>query len=226
MSTKRKAEEGQEPAKRVKGGKKKPEAYVLLFSRRLNAPLAVPVRQTPYLKFALRSEFRPRFTGLFDRHAPREEDMIQLNFVRVKEDGGFAPPKLMGKFDFATMDLTDVIPHASEKEREEVIALDEEEEEAADEEDEDYESDSAASASSSDDDDDDSRDADYREQSYEERLNACPSVFYWSQEQSHWEFKFKVDRDNRCLLLLEVRFKVIKKKKDDKPVTPQARQPA
>jgi len=206
------------------GSHKKTPGFVQLVSNRLDRPLASIVPFETHLKLPLRIKFIPRFIGYHGQKAALQDDVVRLQYVQSNADGSFSEPKKMGEFNFASVDLSEVLPETSKivlhdaKEEEEPGSSDEsdaekdEDEEFSDSDEDSSISDSSDSSAES----DNPRDGNYEEAGWEERLQECPDTFNWSPAQGIWQFGFSVDRDNRCLVLTKLRFEVVRKKKSKK----------
>jgi hypothetical protein len=194
------------------------EMYLLLVSEKppdktVQALCAPILKRGNAAQFLLTVPFIPRFCGYFGTKAPIKSDLIRIYFVTKSATNEYSSRKKMGEYDFSTVDLEEILPSqemAKLKNPAEKDSSESAKEEVDDDEDEDSEDESPSKSSSV----DDPKDADYCEMSVTERIAACTEdTIYWQPEQSLWEFKFAVVRDPPHLVLTQVNFSIVKKKK-------------
>jgi hypothetical protein len=202
------------------------EKYLLLVSERLGLALHPPLLQKGNTAvFPLATAFTPRLCGYHPTKTPKP-DVVRIYYTDMSPDGKCSPRKKMAEYDFSTVDLEEILPSLetaklsdpSDKgsdESGEEKAEDEEEAEDDDDEDEDVSTSGSSSSSSS---FDDPKDADFKELTIAERIAACPEdTIYWQPQQSYWEFHFAVKRDPPHLQLSQLKFRIERKKKEDRP---------
>lgn len=199
----------------TKGGAEK-STYLLLFSKRLNKPLAPPIlKKGSVAHFNIPIPFIPRLCGYSGSKVPKPDDVF-IYFVERQANGEFGTRKKMGQYDFATVDLDDVLPSLEIAKLGPVDSSEEEEAAAAvvggsassDEDDSDEESSSSSSSE-----EDNPKDANYKEMSVSDRIAACADdTIYWSPSM-HWQFRFPLLRDPPHLQCSQVKFTMVKKHK-------------
>jgi len=190
------------------------EMYLLLVSEKTGQPLCPPIlKQGNAAQFVLTVPFIPRFCGYFGTKAPLHSDYIRIFFVTKSSPTEYSGRKKMGEYDFSTVDLEEILPSqemAKLKNPVEKESSESAKEEGDEDEDEDSEDESPSKSSSV----DDPRDTDYQEMSVTERITSCrEDTIKWEPEQSLWGFKFAVVRDPPHLVLTQVNFSIVKKKK-------------
>jgi len=192
------------------------EMYLLLFSERLNQPLAPPIiKKGSIAQFNITIPFVPRFCGYVGTKAPKP-DIIRIYYVTELPNGEYSARKKMGEYDFSTVDLDEILPSLETAKLEAVEESEgekEEPEEAVDShESSEYGQSSESQKSSSE--NDDPKDGNYKDMSVPERIAACTEdTIYWHPDQAHWEFTFPIVRDPPHLQCRQLKFTIVKKKK-------------